>query len=198
MNPLRRARPALLALALPAALACAGCASKYGYYNDYGPRPMHVVVDQEGEPRPIARADLTVVGVRRAEDGHPEEVHARLRLESRCEDPIELAPDRFELLSAELREFGPGRLEPTAPLVLQSGERRTWDLYFPYAPGDDGDDHDWSGLQLTFAVRRGDVLVRVTTHFERMYDRWHDRYYHDPFIRPPYWRIGFGAGYYCR
>jgi len=180
--------------------ATSGCRSSYSSRYAYSPRPVHVAVRAPEESGSIARAVLSVVGLRRPDEdaGLPAEMHLRIRIESTSAGEIVFDPSRAMLLSADLEEFGPVRVVPELGAIAP-GDVVQADLYFPLPAGRRHDKLDLNGLSLRFGLRQGSATVVVDASFER---RWRNYgYYHGPYYGPhwaPYWGPYWGPYPRCR
>ena len=151
--------------ALLAAALLAGCSSGYRYR--FGPSPLEVLVP-ENDPEPFARALVSVRGARRAERDGPLEMHVRLRVENRGEEPLELLHEEFQLVAADLEAFGAPRTDPDPLPVLQPGEERRIETWFPFPEGFDPSDLDLEAVNFRWGFAYGDRTWWIGSNFERL------------------------------
>lgn len=167
-------------LALLPLVLLAACSSYYGY--EYAPAPLEAEVRPRSDAEPAGRVLLTVRGVRKADDGRPAEVELRIRVENLGAAPFSLDTDDLVLLTADLRPLDAPRIEPGPNPRVGPGEVVTLDLYFPFAPGDDPEELDMSGLNVRWTVRFDDHVTTSTSTFERWVPgRYGDPWYHSHF-----------------
>ena len=173
-------RNALIALALLLAPAC----STY-YDHRFTPAPVDVDLSRDqADVDARARGLVTVVGIRKPDDGRGAVVEVRLRVENLGAQPVELVPDSLVLVSADLREMGQATVVPD-PAPIAQGEQGTYQVEFELPSGKTLRDYDLQGLNLKFEVDYGDQRVMHGITFDR---------YGGLYPREP--RVSFGFGYY--
>jgi hypothetical protein len=198
----------VLRLALLAALSAA-CRS--APYVRYAPAPLEAWVQPEETPTPLARALLSVRGLREREagSGPAQQAHLemvlRVRLENRQEAPMRIEPDGCRLLDGGLAEFGAPRISSPEE---QSGDAQGWEiaphaarvfeLAFPLPAGRTLSDLDLESLSLTWVVSDPRGRITLTSSFARVhpdtyyYGGW-DPWWHDPWCGP-HWHGGLRVG----
>lgn len=193
----RGLRAAITALALAGGTGCASTLP----YDRYEPRPAEVDVQQPGDVgRQLARALVSVLGIRRVGEGGPLELSVRLRVESHAEMPLVWRADRTRLVSADLRAFGEARVEPSPVPPIAPGTLADLQLVFPFPGGVEWREVDLTSVHLTWALEVGDQLVTVGTTFKRSTPDYPRRsYHHDPWWDPwyPWWDPYWGRYYYA-
>ncbi len=173
-------------------LACSlflasGCRSGGRYAIGYAPSPIEVPVTANSVPGSQARALVSILGVARAEDGRPDRVEARLRIENLGSVEAGVPADGFSLVAADLVPFGPPNVAP-GPVTIPPGDAGTVDAWFALPAGRGVDNVDWSGLNLRFAVEFAGARVTSGATFTRsVYPYWRDE---------PRWRVGIGIGHH--
>jgi hypothetical protein len=174
----------LAAALLTAALT--GCTTFYDVY--FVPAPLEVRIGDGEDPTGLARALLAVQGVRRpvAEQGQPARFELKLRFENIGATPLEIEPDSFELVSADLQPCGAAQLVQTIDHPLAAGEAIDLDLFVPLPAGKTIDDFDLRGLNLTWAVRFANRRIVTGVSFQRYFAPPY--YYYDPFYSS--WHYG--------
>ncbi len=159
----------LLPLVLPVLLLLCGC-STYDSLYQFRPRPVVATVRVTQTEQVAARVLVSVVGVRNAKDGRPEEIEARLRVENLAAEEVALAPDHLRLVTAGLDEMRVRTATPVGGVRTQTGAASELTAYFPF-PGDgSADDFDLDGLDLrwTLVVDGKDVVGSAS--FSRAYE----------------------------
>ena len=171
----------LLTIALTALASCTT------YYDvRFVPAPLETRIDDTGDANSIARVLVSITGVRKADDANhqPARVEMRMRIENLGTTPLEIEPDSFELVAANIVNFGRGEIAPLPQGPLATGASSEFDLRFPIAPGRTLEHYDFEGLNLRWAVRFGDRRVITGVSFQRA-------------PQPYYYGYGGPGGYPC-
>lgn len=174
---------------LLAAGLLAGC-SAYDTRYQFEPRPLEsAAAAPQGEV--LARALVTVVGLRRADEdaGLPAAMELRLQVENPGAAPLLLQAGEARLFAADLRPFPPPRAEPSGEIEIAPGGEAAVTLWFPLPEGTTPGDLDLEGLSLRWGVRRGAVVAAASASFTR-----EERYWSDPYHST--YTIGFGYWYW--
>lgn len=174
-------RTASIALAL---LLTTGCSTYYDHRFTPAPVDVDLSLDQAGVDA-RARGLVTVVGIRKPDDGRGAVVEVRLRVENLGSQPVELVADSLALVSADLREMGRPAVAPE-PAPIGQGEQGTYQVEFELPDGKTPRDYDLQGLNLKFEVDYGDQRVMHGITFDR---------FGEPYPREPRVSFGFGAFY---
>lgn len=182
-------RPPLLA---PLCLAlAAACASTPSYR--YAPSPVDVLIQPDVAQPALARAEVAARGL--SDTGH---VLFRILVESYADTPLELVPEEFRLVDADLRPFGPARVardeDASAGEGLRVAPKEIGVFEVGFALESDEDvERRLESLVFVWSLRYADGVASVTSRFERVrrvYYRY-DRYY----ARDPYWDDSWGYGH---
>jgi hypothetical protein len=172
---------ALIGPALP------GCAQYIGDYQ-FAPRPMlaQVPATQPGQTPPLT-ALASVLGVRRTdqEQGIPESVHVRLRLENDGPGPVNFNPLTLGLTNGVLYRFPTPLTAPAQPVSLGPGQAAVFDAYFPFLAGQSYRNTDLESLQLRWQVQIAGQVVGQVVSFARVHGRYYDPYW-DGYAGYPY------------
>ena len=182
-----------------------GACSTYDARYAYVPKPAVVDVAAPGsDDRPAARTLITVIGVRRRNDveATPAAVELRVRIENSGDHDVAFDPATLRLVSGDLRDFGPPRLEPEAATAVAAGAPLLVDALFPLPVSAAETPVDMEGLHAAWvvAIDGEDVPVRVA--FSRVRPVYYGAYGYDPWWGPygpscaPYY--GYGYSYHRR
>lgn len=178
-----RAALALAPLVLIAVLL-GGCQSGYRYRYE----PMPAEAQAKG-----ARLLMSVLGAMNGEEGQPDTMNVRFRLQSAAGSRARLLTDELHLLTADLLEFGP-------PQVLggtteaEGGNVAVTDVAFPYPEIADA---NVRGLNLQWAVEVDGEHLAGSATFQKLTsgyyynDPWYPPYYRDPWT----WSMGYGVSW---
>ena len=167
-------RSGLTALALLATLSA--CESTW-YEARFAPAPLEVELKADGAPAAQARALLTVVGIKRAAEGQPAQVVARLRIDNLGESTVALVPESLECVSGDLVSMGAPSLDQDPGTPLARGESRVWTASFPMPPGHTPENLDWRGLNLKWTVAFGERRTTTGVTFDRVFPGAYDPYW---------------------
>lgn len=169
-------RARLVAAGLLAALAGAAssCASHLSYH--FAPNPLDVPVRPDDEGPLVARALVSVRGMRERElpggEGEAVVMRVRIRLENELAEPIRLVPEEMSLVDLDLTEFGEPWIEvdeaPPASFELSPGASEVYDVYFPLPGGRDADELALERLCLRWTVVDSRGPIYVTSSFQRI------------------------------
>lgn len=187
-----------------AAIAAAVLASCTTFYDiHYVPAPIEARIADDTSTDAVARALVSVSGVRRpdGEHGQPARFELRMRIENLGAKSLSIEPASFELVSADLQPFGAPQFQPVPDHALGANESIAFDLAFPVPDARSIDDYDLRGLNLKWAVRMGDKRVISGVSFQRLIAPAY-YVYGDPFY--PGWGCGgwhshacIGIGRFC-
>jgi hypothetical protein len=189
------------AVAAIAAAVLASCSTFYDIH--FVPAPIEARIADDTSADAVARALVSVSGVRRPDSEHrqPARFELRMRIENLGKQALEIEPDSFELVSADLQPFGAPQFQPVPDRALGPNESIAFDLAFPVPDGSSIDNYDLRGLNLKWAVRMGDKRVISGVSFQRFIAPAYYGYY-DPFY--PGWGcggwhgcVGVGVGKFC-
>ncbi|MEW6741384.1 MAG: hypothetical protein AB1486_01380 [Planctomycetota bacterium] len=171
--------PMMLLIVLGLASAC----STYDTRYRYRPKPLDALVVTGGEPsRAIARALISVTGVRKDSDEEPAGVEVSLLIDNIGEHPLSLDLAATQLVAGDLSSLDPPRVTGGADGEVAAGQSLRLQLFFPFPAGAKADDLDLDGLSLRWTLRIGSETFSQTSTFQRLY-----RYYDDFYYPPPYW-----------
>lgn len=188
-------------LRVAGALAAACLASCATYYEArFEPAPAEARIEAEEAPGVLGRALATVRGIRRPDSEHATaRAEVALRVENVGREPLQVAPESFELVTADLQVFGAGIVRPSPVDALAPGDVRSLEVEFPFPAGVGYHDVDLSGLVLRWALNSGERRLVVSTRFERRrYDA--SPYFYGPVIfgGGPFWRSYYPrVGAFC-
>jgi hypothetical protein len=138
-------------------------------WYDYGfsPTPNETQVQSPEDGGVQLRVLTTILGISRGDDGKPDRVEARMRIENLGTTTVQLLTDKLALYSADLQVFGaPEVLPPQVPPV-PAGGNTTIDLAFPLPDGRNPEQMNLRGLQLSWTVQYGDQHVTSGASFTR-------------------------------
>ena len=170
-------------------LAClSSCASSHWYEHRFVPAPMEAEVTTQVVAGAQVRALVTVVGIERGKKGAGDRVIVRMRLENMGSVPAKLAADSLSMVSADLKAFAPGTVEPAETKAVGPGTDSTVDCAFSFPEGKGPYDFDLSGLNLRFSVAFGDQKVTTGMTFQRGDWQYLDSGY-------PQMHVGVGVGW---
>ena len=174
-----------------ALLLLIGCTAYVGAYQ-YMPRPMlaEVPATQPGQNPPLTVL-ASVIGVRRADkdQGIPESVHVRLRVENNGPGMVNFNPASLELTSGALIRFPPALTRPVQTVAVVPAQAAVFDAYFPFPAGQSYDTTDLGALQLRWQVQIAGQVVGQVVYFHRVSWRYYDPYwdaYYPYYPRPWY------------
>ncbi len=163
------------------------CTSSGWYEHRFDPAPIEVSVSNEGTPGSQVRALVTVIGIARAKEGHPDAAVIRVRLENLGTVPAKFDAPSSSLLTSDLKAFGPAQAPPTVDQEIAPGGTGEYDLTFPTPEGKRPADLDLSGLNFRFAVLFDGKKVVTGMTFQRTDWRYYDSY--------PRVQVGVGVGF---
>jgi hypothetical protein len=165
--------------------ALTSCTTFYDIY--FVPAPLEVRIGDGEDPSGLARALVVVQGVRRpdAELAQPARFELKMHFENIGNTPLEIEPESFELVSADLQPCGTPRLVQVLDHALAAGEAFDFDLFVPLPEGKTVDDFDLRGLNLNWAVRFGSRRIVTGVSFQRYIPMRYD--YYDPFYPSGRW-----------
>jgi hypothetical protein len=163
------------------------CASSRWYEHTFVPAPLEVRVETEAVSGAQARVLITILGLERAGEGHPDQALVRMRIENLGTTPVELAPGSLELVSADLVAFGAAVLAPDAIAPIAKDESASYDVAFPLPSGRQPYDLNLSGLNLRWTLIFAGHEVTTGASFQRVHWGWG---YGEPQVH-----VGMGFGY---
>lgn len=164
-----------LFLAAGLLLCLTGCAGPYyaGYRFDTHPAEVVAGGPEEADG---ARALFRVVGVRRADEerGRGPEVEVRVRLEARGGEALRLDTETLSLVSGDLTELGPPRVDPAGPVEVSPGGSAKWTLSFPLPEDRSPSELELDGMLLRVTLVEGARRTTASISFERAWrdDPW--------------------------
>lgn len=164
----------------PLLLAFVGGCSEYVEGYRYAPRPAvaEVPATQASQP-PVVSALVSVIGIHHADkdQGIPESVEVRLRLENNGPGRVVFDPSTMELLDGGLMKFPPPVLFPRTPVTLDPLQATTVGAFFPFPVGHTYENTDVEAFQLHWDIqidgRRGEQGVsfrRILRYYGPYYD----------------------------
>jgi hypothetical protein len=166
-----------------------GCST---YVDDYyfGPRPARAEIPatQPDQPPPVS-ALASIIGVHRADsqEGIPESVEVRLRVENTGANFVSFDPQSLELSDGAFVMFPRPVLRPPQAWTLPPGQMALLAAYFPFPPGKSWDSTDLQSLELRWDVQIDGHLARQVVLFNRVFP---DYYYTRPYYYGPYPYVG--------
>jgi len=169
------------------------------YEARFVPAPLEVRVEHADTPGLTARVLATVRGVRRADSEHPAaQFEVALRFENVGREPFEIDAGSFELVTADLRVLGPGKLDASALASLAPGASQPLEVVFPLPAGVGYRDLDLSGVVVRWALRSRDTRVVASASFERRASPNDSVYFYGgPVWYRPGWRSYSHVGAFC-
>ena len=151
---------------LAATAVLSGCSSFYD--ARFAPAPAEVVVAHADAPDLSARVLATVRGVRRPTREQPRaRFEVAMRVENTGRGPLELAPDGFELVTADLRVLAPGRTTPEPVGSIAPNEGMAFDVAFELPEGVGYSELDLRGVVLRWTLVGGGARLVSSVSFER-------------------------------
>ncbi len=187
-------------MALGALFTASGC---HGYYSSYRYSPNRQVheLQLEEEGRPVARVSASLVGVLRPGDLDHRRLHALLEVENPGNDQVQIPVQQIEAVPSGVRKLQPSN--ELQEVVLQPGEERSIDVFFPLPTGSQLPASAMSEIDLSWVVNVAGVSRRSHATFERRssgYNRWgsNDPYFWGPGPFFGYRRFNYYPGFYWR
>jgi hypothetical protein len=182
-----------------------GCATYCSWR--FGPSPQEYEVVNGDPETPVARVQVAAQGLEKTGSSAQRiEMRFGLRVENQTAAPIQLAPDAFELVDADLQPLGRpsiARATEGEGLAIGPEQEARFEVGFPLPSGAEPDDLDLSSAHLRIGIVHGDDTLTAKAPFHKL--RAH-AYYRDPWYDPwgdPWWygpyyhsHIGFQFGYF--
>lgn len=184
---MRAPRPFLSSASALGLALFAACTSSGWYEHRFDPAPIEASISNEGTPGSQVRALVTVIGIARAKEGHPDAAVIRVRLENLGSVAAKFDTPSASLLTSDLKAFGPAQGPPTAGEDIAPGGTGEYDLTFPTPEGKRPADLDLSGLNFRFAILFDGKKVVTGMTFQRTDWRYYDSY--------PRVQVGVGVGF---
>ena len=162
-------------------VSAAGCSP---YLDDfrYAPRPAVAEIRSTSpQQAPAVTAMASVIGVRREDrnEGIPESVEVRLRLENNGAETVVFDVQTLNLTGGQLLPFPPPVVRAPSPITLTPMQSMTLTAFFPLPRSFHEGDLD--SLVLRWIVQVGGQKVSQSVTFRQVYARV---YYYDPYWGP--------------
>ena len=137
------------------------CTTYDGFYR-YTPKPLDTEIRPPDAEKPIGRALVSIVGVRR----EPAGIEVALRLENFGEAPLTFDPAGTVLLCGDLEELAPSQ-QPEVSEV-PTGDALKGKLFFPFPPERRAADFDLEGLNFRWKLIHDGRPLLISATFERL------------------------------
>jgi hypothetical protein len=144
------------------------CSSSPWYDHRFIPAPIETAISADGTAGAQVRALVTVIGIQKAQEGHPDRAVIRVRLENIGTVPAAFVPEAASLLTADLNAFGPAEpAAPGTPNEIPPGSNGQYELGFVTPGGKKPRELDLSGLNLRLTVAFEGKRVTTGMTFSR-------------------------------
>ncbi len=149
-------------------------------------------------PPPAASTLVSVVGIFRGDrnQGIPESVQVRFRVENRGNEAVTFQPQTLELIDGSLVKYPPPLMQPPQMVTLAPNQATIIDAYFPFPPGRSWGNTDLGSLRLSWITQVGSQNVSQGVDFRRIYPGYY--YYRDPYWGYPGPFVGVGGVFVIR